>query len=211
MSRERLNSVLAELEAAITRQLQQDAVDLAQYRETWMSMQQERLYHCSLPIREQAQIEFGFQVNNLNEQCNIDAGDDYDFLVVRAKRAQLLKRKLILSQIDYYNLLLEYKEAVEDLMMTCQKPVDDLVVEYYKSLVHGLTMKLKSMQLHGREEFEMDGKDLMQVKINLQKECAEKRHQLNQILSRRLEYERLATRYGELKRAVEGKRQQRTL
>lgn len=160
--------------------------------------------HTRLPVLEQAKIEFGFSPM-ANQEVMAQEDVNYDNLLERVRMVAETRKRLIAAQIEYYQLLLEYKQALQDLITNCQKPVDPLLQEYYMNLISGLSLKLESMQSHSRKEFALEGADLNGIKERLARACEENSVHLNKILSRRTEYERLARQYGELKRAVRAK------
>jgi hypothetical protein len=172
----------------------------------WRKSQEQRVHFMNASILDQARLEFGLADSPLSGGV-IEKCADGDNIMNVLNMINDTRRKLLLSQIEYYELLVEYKVAVSTLAADCNAPVNPSLPEYYKNLTKGLQLKLKALMLKGKEGFGIDKEcDLNVVKARLAGECEVKEKRLNNILARRTEYERLAKRFGELKREVECKK-----
>lgn len=195
-------TILEELNAPIRE-------DHQSYIQYWSQQQGKRLNRIALPIPEQAKLEFGLVANStpdIVESMNNTVNSDHSLKLIEA--VEQTRSKLIMAHIDYNKLVLEYKATLADLQLECQKPIPEPIMkEYFMNLLNGLSLKLESMRMYNSANFGIESGKLKVIKAELIKECESKSEQLQKILSRKTEYERLARKYGDLKREVRAKKE----
>lgn len=177
----------------------QEELDVSEngYKTFWCNEQLMRLEYNRQSLLTQAMLDFGFAPDLQNIDTN--ANCDFEDVLPLQSVLQDLKEDLINSKISFYKLLVRHRNALKALKAESEKrALDPKLVTYNSNLLDGLNKKLQTACLVNKASMGIVC-DLDTCKKQILEEICLKREHLNKILSKKVEYERLALKFGKLK------------